>query len=205
MIGAVTGRAATQVGMVVQNGSGQGMMSSFLANNTAMNLTGSTTYYIDKDGKDMSNLPFTPMFDASHMYPGERIRCISNSAVGSGGAGMGGMGGGGVMGTANASECDLVQQGFTGTLSNYTSSGGQATFTLTLAANSYFAIMTGTTATTVHQQPETQLVGLTSIANVQFVQVRGLMFDSSGASLIWWSAGSRTRSGKKRAQAHAGM
>ena len=93
---------------------------------------------------------------------------------------MGGMGGGGMMGNMNASECDLVQQGFTGTVSNYSSSGGQATFTLTLATDSYFAIMAGTTTITVHQRPGTQLLGLTSVANGQTVQVRGLMFDNSG-------------------------
>ena len=183
MVGAVTGSPTTQIGMVVQNGSGQGMMPSFLANNATVSLTGSTAYYIDTDGMDISNLPFTPMFDANHMYPGERVRCISNSGMGSGRGGMGGMGGmggGGMMGNMNASECDLVQQGFTGTVSNYSSSGGQATFTLTLATDSYFAIMTGTTTITVHQQPGTQLLGLTSVANGQTVQVRGLMFDNSG-------------------------
>ena len=192
MVGAVTGSPTTQIGMVVQNGSGQGMMPSFFANNATVNLTGSTSYYIDTGGMDISNLPFTPMFDANHMYPGERVRCISNSGMGSGRGGMGGMGGmggGGMMGNMNASECDLVQQGFTGTVSNYSSSGGQATFTLTLATDSYFAIMTGTTTITVHQQPGTQLLGLTSVANGQTVQVRGLMFDITAVFLTWWPAG----------------
>ena len=82
MVGAVTGSPATQIGMVFQNGSGQGMMSSFLANNATVNLTGSTAYYMDTDGMDMSNLPFTPVFDADHMYPGERVRCMSSNAIG---------------------------------------------------------------------------------------------------------------------------
>ena len=80
-------------------------------------------YGMNSEGIDMSNLPFTPMFDANHMYPGECVRCISSSGMGSGG--MGGMGGGGMMGSMNASECDLVQQGFLGTVSNYSSSGAQ--------------------------------------------------------------------------------
>jgi hypothetical protein len=179
MVGAVTGSPATQIGMVVENGSGQGMMSSFLANNATVNLTGSTAYYMDTDGMDMSNLPFSPGFDANHMYSGERVRCMSNSAMGSGG-GVGNMGGGRMMGNINASQCDLVQQGFTGTVSNYSSSGGQATFTLTLATDSYFAIMTGTNTITVYQQPGTEFYGLTNVANGQTVQVRGLMFNNSG-------------------------
>jgi hypothetical protein len=177
IVGTVTGTPATQIGMVVQNGSGQGMMSSFLSNNATVNLTGSTSYQIDTDDMDMSNLPFNPTFDADHMYSGERVRCISNSGMGPGG---GGMGGGGMMGTMNASECDLVQQGFSGTVSNYSSSGGQATFTLTLTPDCYFAIMAGTNTITVYQQPGTELYGLTSIANGQTVEIRGLMFDDSG-------------------------
>lgn len=178
IVGNVAGTPATQIGMVVQNGSGQGMTSSFLSNNATANLTGSTSYNIDTDGMDMSNLPFTPMFDANHMFPGEHVRCVSNSSMGSGG--MGGMGGGGMMGSMNASECDLVQQGFSGTVSGYTSSGGQATFTLTMAPDSYFASVTGTTALVVYQQPGTELYGLTSITNGQTVHVRGLMFNDAG-------------------------
>ncbi len=177
VVGSVTGAPATQIAMVVQDGSGQGMMGSFLSNNVAANLTGSTAYNIDTDGMDMSNLPFDPMFDADHMYPGERVRCISSNGMGPGGMGMGG---GGMMGTLNANQCNLEQQGFTGTVSNYTSSGGQATFTLTLAADCYFAIMTGANAVTVYQQPGTELYGITAISNGQTLEVRGLMFDDGG-------------------------
>jgi len=87
------------------------------------------------------------------------------------------MGGGSMVGMMNASECNLVQQGFTGTVSNYSASNGQATFTLTLASDSYFAIMTGESMITVYQQPGTELYGITSIGNGQTVQVRGLMFE----------------------------
>ncbi|HEV2396968.1 MAG TPA: DUF5666 domain-containing protein [Candidatus Sulfotelmatobacter sp.] len=174
----VTGAPPTQIGLVVQNGSGQGLMSSFFSNNVTINVGGSTVYGMNTDDMDMSNLPFTPTFDPSHIYPGERIRCFSSSGMGSGG--MGGMGGGGMMGTLTASECDLAQQGFRGTVSNYSSSGGQATFTMTLASDCYFAVMTGASTVTVYQQPDTELYGLTSIANGQSVEVRGLMFNDSG-------------------------
>ena len=178
IVSTVSGTPATQIGMVVQNGSGQGMMSSFLSNNVAVNLGGSTVYGMNTDGLDMSNLPFTPMFDPSHMYPGERIRCFSSGGMGPGG--MGGMGGGGMMGSMNASECDLVAQGFRGTVSNYAVSGGQGTFTLTLAADSFFAVMTGVNTITVYQQPQTELYGLTSISDGQTVEVRGMIFNDGG-------------------------
>lgn len=182
IVGNVSGTPANQIAMVVQNGTGQGMMSSFLSNNATANLSGGTVYDADSDGVDMSNLPFTPMFDANHMYVGERVRCVSSGGMGSGG--MGGMGGGGMMGSMNASECDLIQQGFTGTVFNYSSSGGQASFTMTLSSDSYFAMMTGTDAVTVYQQPGTELYGLTNIANGQTVEVRGLVFNDGGVYRI---------------------
>ncbi len=151
-------------------------MSSFFSNNATVNLTGSTSFNMDTDDMDMSNLPSTPTFDADHMYAGERVRCISNSAMGREMDGMGGTGGGGMMGTMNASECDLVQQGFTGTVSNYSASGGQATFTLPLSSDSYFAVLTGASTITVYQQPGTELYGLSSINNGQTIQVRGMIF-----------------------------
>lgn len=178
IVGSVTGTPAAQMGMVVQNGSGQGMNSTFLSNNATVTPGGGTVYGMNAVGVDLSNLPFTPMFDANHIYPGECVRCFSSSGMGSGG--MGGMGGGGMMGSMNAAECDLVQQGFLGTVSNYSSSGGQATFTMTLASDSYFATMTGVNTLTVYQQPGTELLGLTNVSNGQTVEVRGLVFNDDG-------------------------
>jgi hypothetical protein len=55
---------------------------------------------------------------------------------------------------------------------------------LTIAADSFFAIMTGANTLTVYQQPETQLVGLTSVSNGQTVEVRGMIFNDNGAFRI---------------------
>ena len=41
------------------------------------------------------------------------------------------------MGSMNASQCDLAEQGFAGSVSDYSSSGGQSTFTLTLATTHF--------------------------------------------------------------------
>jgi len=64
----------------MQNGAGTGMMSSYFAAGATVDLSGSTTYEIDEDGMDMSNLPFTPVFDASHIYAGQSVMPISSSA-----------------------------------------------------------------------------------------------------------------------------
>jgi hypothetical protein len=47
----------------------------------------------------------------------------------------------------------------------YSFSGGQGTFTLAVASDSFFAIMTGSNTVTVYQQAGTELYGLASIAS----------------------------------------
>ena len=42
-----------------------------------------------------------------------------------------------MMGSMNASQCDLAEQGFAGSVSDYSSSGCQSTFTLTLATTHF--------------------------------------------------------------------
>jgi hypothetical protein len=175
IVATITGSPATQIGMVVQNGAGQGMMSSFLSNNATMTFGSGTVFHMNMDGLNFSNLSFTPMFDASHMFTAQHVRCF-----GANGMGSGGMGGGGMMGSMTAAECDLAQQGLHGTVSNYSASGSQATFTLTIAADSYFATMTGTNTLIVYQQPDTQLLGLTNVTDGQAVEVRGMIFNDNG-------------------------
>jgi hypothetical protein len=75
-------------------------------------------------------------------------------------------------GAVTADKVLLVKQGLTGTASAVSS----GTFTLTLAADSAFAKLTGVTTVTVHQQPGTELKGITSVTNNASVKVRGLLF-----------------------------
>ena len=90
---------------------------------------------------------------------------------------MGGMMGGG---TVNASTINLEQQGLRGTVSAYSASGSQATFTLTVASDSVFATLTGSTTLMAFQQPGTELLGLTAVGNGGAVRVRGLIFLDAG-------------------------
>ncbi len=91
--------------------------------------------------------------------------------------GIGGMN----VGTITASQIELEQQGFSGTVAAYSSSGASASFTLNLAPDSAFATLTGATAITVYQQSGTRLRGLSSVGNGATVHVRGLLFSDSGA------------------------
>jgi hypothetical protein len=51
---------------------------------------------------------------------------------------------------------------------------------LTVAADSAFTTLTGSTAVTVFQQPGTELWGMTTITNGSMVHARGLLFLDAG-------------------------
>jgi organic hydroperoxide reductase OsmC/OhrA len=126
---------------LAHDGAGSGVTNSDLASAITVNVSSAATFNIDSEDVDMSNLPFTPVFDGSTIFKGQRILAVSSSGMMSGG-GMGGMMGGG---TVNASTINLEQQGLRGTVSAYSTSGSQATFTLTVASDSVFATLTGST------------------------------------------------------------
>jgi hypothetical protein len=173
----ITGNPPSQLNIVANNGIGGGMMMSAISGNIAVNVSSSTPYSPDSDGVDLANLPFTPVFDSSGIAKGQKIDVLSGGGMMMGG-GM--MGGGGSFGTINASQVELEQQGLFGTVSNFTASGSQATFTLTLPSDSAFTTLTGVSTVTVYKQNGTQMHNLSTIANGNLVQVRGLLFYDAG-------------------------
>jgi hypothetical protein len=152
------------------------MTGSYLAGTTTVNVSPTATFNIDTDNVDMSNLSFTAVFNDSTVLKGQRVDAVSSTGMMQGG-GMGGMMGGG---TVTASEIDLEQQGLSGAVSGYPGTGAPTTFTLTVATDSVFATLTGTTFITVFQQPGTELRGMTTITNGSTVHVRGLLFFDAG-------------------------
>jgi hypothetical protein len=175
LVTATTGNSITQLTLAMQDGAGSGMMGSYLAGTSTVDVTTSATFNIDSDNVDLSNLPFSPSFDGTTIFKGQCVRAVSSSGMMSGG-GMGGMMGGG---TLTAGEIDLEEQGLSGTVSGYSGSA-PTTFTLTLPTDSAFTSLTGSTTVTVFQQVATELWGLTSITNGTTVHVRGLMFFDAG-------------------------
>jgi hypothetical protein len=176
LVTSLTGSPLTQLTMGTMDGTGSGMMGSDLAGTMTVDVSPTATFNIDSDNVDMSNLQFTPVFDGTTVFKGQRVEAVSSTGMMQGG-GMGGMMGGG---TINASEINLEQQGVSGTVSGYTGSGTPTTFTLTVATDSAFATLTGVTAITVFQQPGTELWGMTTITNGSVVHVRGLLFLDAG-------------------------
>ncbi len=176
---AVTGQPATALTMVMQNGAGTGMMSSYFAAGATIDLNGSTTYEIDEDNMDMSSLPFTPVFDESHIYAGQSVMPISSSGMMSGMSG-GMMGGSSTGGTITATKVALEPQGISGTVAIAISSGAQTSFTMTLPADCAFTSLTGATSVTVYQQPKTVISTGSSIASGSTMHAFGLLFFDNG-------------------------
>jgi Domain of unknown function (DUF5666) len=176
LVTSTTGNPVTQLTLVMHEGAGTGMTGSYLAGTTTVDVSPSATFNIDTDNMDMSNLPFTPVFDGSTVLKGQRVEAVSSTGMMQGG-GMGGMMGGG---TITASEIDLEQEGLSGAVSAYTGSAAPTTFTLTVASDSAFATLTGATTITVFQQSGTELRGMTTITNGNVVHVRGLLFFDAG-------------------------
>ncbi len=182
IITAVTGQPPTSLTMVMQNGAGASMMSSYFASGATVNLSSSTTYEMDEDGMDMTSLPFTPAFDANHIYAGQSVMPISSTGMMSGSGGMGGgmMGGGSMAGTITANEVALEPQGITGTAS-VTLTGGTATsFAMTLPSDSAFTTLSGATSVMVFQQGSTTMEGGSTIASGTAMHTFGLLFYDGG-------------------------
>lgn len=180
MITAVTGQPATALTMVMQNGAGTGMMASSFAAGATIDLNGGTTYKIDEDGMNMSGLPFTPVFDATHIYAGQSVMPISSTGMMSGGMGGGMMGGSSMAGTITASEVALEPRGLSGTIATAITSGSTTIFTLTLPSDCAFTTLTRATSVMVFQQSETTVSGTSPIASGSTVHAFGLLFYDAG-------------------------
>ncbi len=178
IITAVTGQPPTSFTMVMQNGAGAGMMSSDFAAGATMDMNESSTYQIDEDNMDMSGLPFTPVFDASHVYAGQSVMSIGSGGMMSGGGGM--MGGGSMSGSMTVSNLELEPQGLSGTVATTLTSGVATSFTLTLPSDSAFTTLTGASTVTVYQQTGTTMASGSSIPSGSTTEVFGLLFFDSG-------------------------
>lgn len=177
LVTTLTGNPLTQLMVAMQDGIGSGMAVANLAGTTTVNIDSATQFSIDGGSVDLTNLPFTPRFDRASLTKGQRIEAFSSGQMMQGG-GMGGMMGGT---TLTATSIQLGEQALRGTVGNYSRRGQQASFTLTLPADSAFATLTGSAAVTVYQQPATQLRALSTIANGNSVIVRGLLFFDGGS------------------------
>ena len=176
VITSMTGQPATSLSVVMQSGDGMGMMSSYFASTSTINLTSSTTYTIGNGVIVLSGLGFTPVFDASHIYTGQSVMPVSSGGMMSGG--MGGMMGGSSA-TMTAAAVYLMPQGLSGTVSQQITSGTASSFSLALPADSAFTSLTGATSITVYQQTGTMVTG-SPIQASSTVHAFGMLFFDAG-------------------------
>jgi hypothetical protein len=169
LVVSTTGNPVTQFVVVVQDESSSSSSMPALGSNLTVNVDGNTQFKIHDHNVDLSNLPFTPTFDATTLSAGQSVDADSDATSSS---------------TITASKVRLDEQSLTGTVSNFTQNGSQATFTLTVASDSAFASLTGTTTVTVFQQANTHLDGISSVTNGSTVRVRGLLFANSGFQFV---------------------
>jgi hypothetical protein len=167
LISHVTGNPATQLSFVADDGSGTGMDDTKIGSTFTVDVSGDTQYKVAKGNIDTSGIGGLPAppdfpFDASTVHAGQRVEVESVSSL---------------SGTSLAAEkVKLVEQTLSGTVSGV-SGTAPTTFTLTVAADSAFAMLSGSTSVTIHWQPGTDVSNLPhALANSDAVRVRGLLF-----------------------------
>ena len=162
-----SGSPATQVTILVQDGSGSGMDAAKIGATVTLNV-GSARFAVTQGNIDTSGiggLPSAPNFPfgASSLHAGQRIELETAE-------GMGGN-------LTTAEKVNLKQQALTGTVSGLGASAPPARFTLALPADSAFAMLSGSNTVTVFWQPGTDVHDLPAgFHNGDPIRVRGLVF-----------------------------
>jgi Domain of unknown function (DUF5666)/Domain of unknown function (DUF4382) len=163
IVTSVTGKPAVSFKVLVQNEVCAAPSGSkpALGSEVVVTVLGSTTYKINVDHNDLTNLPFTPVFNGNTISPAQRVETDVDSPNTT---------------AVLAKRVKLQQQSLSGTVSGYTVTNGRGSFTLTLSSDSMFAKLSGLTTVTVYQQSATKLKNIASINNGDAIRVRGLLF-----------------------------
>ncbi|MBI3645687.1 MAG: DUF4382 domain-containing protein [Acidobacteriales bacterium] len=166
LISQVTGNPATQLTFIADDGSGSGMDDTKTGSSLTADVSGAG-YKVSKGNVDTSGiggLPSPPNFpfDGFTVHAGQRIEVESASALSGN--------------SLVAEKVKLQQQALSGTVSGL-SGTAPTTFTLTVASDSAFAMLSGSTTVTIYWQPGTDLNHLPhALTNGDAVRVRGLLF-----------------------------
>ena len=165
LVTSTSGTPVTQFQMIAREVEGSGIPAPALGSTVSVNVDTNTKFIIAQHKVDLSNLSFSPTFDATQLGKAQAVEVDTDVASAT---------------LINAKKVQLKPQAFTGVVSNIVAgSGGQQTFTLTVASDSAFATLTGGTTLTVVQQPSTAVK--TSVAANATVRVRGLLFFNGGS------------------------
>lgn len=192
LITLVTGNPATALTFLTDQDSGSGMSGSQVGGSVTVDVT-NAEYRVHQQNIDTSGMGSLPSaefpFDATTIHAGQRVQVngggmrddlMKNDDGGNGGNGGGGNGG-------QAARVELEPQTLQGTVSGLPAmtAAGPITFTLTVAPDSVFAMLSGQTQISVLWQADTDSHSLTAIANGDTIRARGLLFfKGSGFTMI---------------------
>ena len=164
LVTATTGSPLTSLSMVVHDGSGWGMADSILGSTLTLIVNDQTQFRVDAGDIQQGGLNL-PDFNRTSLSKGQRVEAdAENSVTEDHSSDQGGTGGA-------INSLKLEQQALTGTVSNSSSSQ----FTLTLADDSAFKLLTGVNTLTVLTQQNTEVKDIT-VSSGANVKVRGLLF-----------------------------
>lgn len=164
LVTATTGSPVTSFTIVVHDGSGLGMADSMLGSTLTLNVNDQTQFRVDAGNIQLGGLNL-PDFNATSLSKGQRVEAdAENSVTEDHASDQGGTGGA-------VNSVKLEQQAITGTVSNASSSQ----FTLALADDSAFKLLTGAGTLTVLTQQNTEVKDIT-VSSGASVKVRGLLF-----------------------------
>jgi len=168
--GTLSGRNPSgKLHLVPQDGIGAGMTTALVGTKVSSDMSGASYAYHAGD-IDMTDL--TVVFDASHIFLGQRVEAESSAGLQPDGEGNNAL--------ITPDKVELLQQSLNGTVINYQEGAmpGSASFDLALPADSYLRIMNpGTSVVHVSQVWTTWLNGFSNgIQNGGSVSVRGLLF-----------------------------
>lgn len=162
IVTSVTGNPVTQFQVVTaEQSAAPSLPAPALGSAFTVNVDANTTFSVDQHRVDLSNLPFSATFDATTLGLAQRVEAETDSANAS---------------NITATKVRLKVQALSGTASNVSGSGGSQTFTLTVAADSAFALLTGQTTINVFLPSGTEIKGMSSVTAGSNVRVRGLLF-----------------------------
>lgn len=173
VVTSTSGSPITQITIIGHDVSGSGTSSDDLGSSLTAVLDSSATFSMNSSGVDLVGLPFVPEFTSSSVFSGQAVELVSSGGM------MHDTSSDSHHGTASVSEIHLEQQGIRGTVSAHSANGNEATFTLNVASESFFAHLTGATSIKVFQRPDTEIWGPETISDGASVVVHGLLFGGS--------------------------
>ena len=160
LVVATTGSPVSSFDVVVQDGNGAGMGTAALGTTKTVTIGTNTRFRADTGDIDLGGLSL-PDFSAASLSKGQRVEAESdNSRIGT---------------NLAADAVKLQSQALVGAISGASSTQ----FTLTVADDSAFKLLTGKSTLTVFTQRNTKLNNGATITNAAIVKIRGLVFFDS--------------------------